>query len=556
MPIDRSKWYNMWGNLIAGIKPYKNPNTWPRTSTVDEWDGTIQSLNCGSFTNYGTLVALKPVSASSSVLYTGGNGGSYPAQTVNSTGVTGLVATLQSGFFLLGDNRVTYTISGTPSTSGTASFAIQLGGKSCTLKRFVDDDAFVLSAQLINGDIINGDIASTSGYYKVLYWDGTTEIKQSWTTFQKTCTTSGDGSMGSYGPKLIKIWPCYANGVIGGQIFDVNLRNNKYLAFTLDKVPNLRYLTVKNNQVIKQSDLDFSLLTNIEMITLENLPSFTGSLSFTNVQNWIIKKTNILGMTNYITNLSITNLPITSLNLSNLGSLNSLALYNCSSLTTINTTNCTTMDSVDIRGLDSSHSLDYIETIDLSTLTNLKDISIDYAPNLTSITLPQQSLIRRLDLRNISITSLDLSNMTHLSELNLFNISTLDSALETSFYSNTSLRTTLKYLLLYYSVNLTTANFSNYSIEYLKLYNLPNITSISLSPTTKHLDIHRLPSMSTSSVDSIITQLDSFGLSNGELVRSKYGYNDLLRTTASDSAIQSLVSKGWYLGGDSFENSL
>lgn len=555
MPIDRK--YNLWGKPIVGIKPYKNPNNWPGWN--EEWDGIIQFLNCESFIDYGKLETLIPANGvSSSVLYIGGNGGSYTTKIINSTGVTGLVATLQSGFFLAGDGRVTYTISGTPSISGTASFAIQVGGKSCTLSRVVEekDDSFILSAQLINGDIINGIIGSSYGYYKVQYWDGTTEIKQSWTAFRKTCTSSGNGSIGSYGPKLIKIWPCDVNGVKIGEIFDVNLTNNKYLAFTLDKVPNLRYLTVKNNQVITISDLNFSLLTKIEMITLENLPSFTGSLSFTNVENWIIKKTNILGMTNYITNLSITNLPITSLNLSNLGSLNSLALYNCSSLTTINTTNCTTMDSVDIRGLDSSHSLDSIETIDLSTLTNLKDISIDYAPNLTSITLPQQSLIRRLDLRNISITSLDLSNMTHLSELNLFNISTLDSTLETSFYSNTSLRTTLKNLLLYYSVNLTTANFSNYSIERFMLYNLPNITSISLSPTTKHLDIHRLPSMSTSSVDSIITQLDSFGLSNGELVRSQYGYNDLLRTTASDSAIQSLLSKGWYLGGNSFENSL
>jgi hypothetical protein len=562
-PIDKSKWYNLWGKLIVGIKPYKNPNNWPEFN--EEWAGIIQFLNCESFIDYGKLETLIPANGvSSSVLYIGGNGGSYNTQTINSTGVTGLVASLQSGFFLTGDGRVTYTISGTPSLSGTASFAIQLGGKSCTLSRVVEeqDDSFILSAQLINGDVIDGIIGSSNGYYKVQYWDGTTEIKQSWTAFQKTCTSSGNGSMGSYGPKLIKIWPCDVNGVKSGEIFDVNLTNNKYLAFTLNKVLNLRFLTVKNNQVITKSDLNFSLLTKIENITLENLPSFTGSLSFTNVAHWVLPKYYKSDWTitnnrsewnsqNRLTSvLTITNLPITSLDLSNLGGLYSLQLRNCISLTTINTTNCTSMESFDIR-----ESLNSLQPINLSTLTYLGSLSVENAPNVTSITLPQQPLITMLNLRYISITSLDLSAMTSLRELDLFGISTLNSTLETSFYSNTLLRTTLKSIYLD-SVNFTTANFSNYSIERFMLYNLPNVASISLPSTTIYLDIHRLPSMSTSSVDSIFTQLDGFGLSNGQLGRSKYGQNDLLRTTASDSVIASLASKGWYFFGHSFQTIL
>jgi hypothetical protein len=62
--------------------------------------------------------------------------------------------------------------------------------------------------------------------------------------------------------------------------------------------------------------------------------------------------------------------------------------------------------------------------------------------------------------------------------------------------------------------------------------------------------------MNTSNVDSIFTQLDGFGLSNGELGRSKYGENDLVRTTSSDSAIASLASKGWYFFGHSFQTIL
>ena len=535
MPIDRK--YNLWGKPIVGIKPYKNPNNWPGWN--EEWDGIIQFLNCESFIDYGKLETLIPANGvSSSVLYIGGNGGSYTTKIINSTGVTGLVATLQSGFFLAGDGRVTYTISGTASVKGTASFAIQLGGKSCTLSRVVEeqDDSFILSAQLINGDVINGIIGSSYGYYKVQYWDGTTEIKQSWTAFQKTCTSSGNGSIGSYGPKLIKIWPCDVNGVKIGEIFDVNLTNNKYLAFTLNRVPNLRFLTVMNNQVITISDLNFSLLTKIENITLENLPSFTGSLSFTNVAHWVLPI--------YSSVLKIKNLPITSLDLSNLGGLYSLQLRNCSSLTTINTTNCTSMDSFDIR-----ESLNSLQPINLSTLTYLESLIVENAPNVTSINLPQQPLITFLDLRYISITSLDLSTMTSLRELSLLGISTLNSTLETSFYSNTLLRTTLKSIYLD-SVNFTTANFSNYSIERFILENLPNVASISLPSTTRYLEIYRLPSMDTSNVDSIFTQLDGFGLSNGQLGRSKYDQNDLLRTTATDSAITSLKSKGWHFFRD------
>jgi hypothetical protein len=198
------------------------------------------------------------------------------------------------------------------------------------------------------------------------------------------------------------------------------------------------------------------------------------------------------------------------------------------------------MDSFDIR-----ESLNSLQPLNLSTSTYLRSLIVENAPNVTSITLPQQPLITMLSLRYISITSLDLSAMTSLSELSLIGISTLNSTLETSFYSNTLLRTTLKIVNLD-SVNFTTSNFSNYSIERLIISNLPNVASISLPATTIHLSIHRLPSMGTSSVDSIFTQLDGFGLSNGELGISKYGEDDLVRTSASDSVITSLTFKGWY----------
>ena len=101
--------------------------------------GTITALNCASAVNSGTLtLGTAATSVSSSVPYTGGNGGTYSGQTVSSTGVTGLTATLTAGTFASGAGILTYTITGTPASSGTASFALSIGGQTCTLTRTVN----------------------------------------------------------------------------------------------------------------------------------------------------------------------------------------------------------------------------------------------------------------------------------------------------------------------------------------------------------------------------------------------------------------------------------
>ena len=96
--------------------------------------GTVNSINCGTATNTGTLTQGTAASGVSSyVPYTGGNGGLHNGQTVTSTGVTGLTATLSSGTFANGNGTLVYNISGTPSASGTASFALNIGGQTCAL---------------------------------------------------------------------------------------------------------------------------------------------------------------------------------------------------------------------------------------------------------------------------------------------------------------------------------------------------------------------------------------------------------------------------------------
>jgi hypothetical protein len=70
---------------------------------------------------------------SSTISYTGGNGGTYAAQSISSTVVTGLTATLAAGTLAGGNGTLIYNITGTPESSGMASFGLSIGGQSCNL---------------------------------------------------------------------------------------------------------------------------------------------------------------------------------------------------------------------------------------------------------------------------------------------------------------------------------------------------------------------------------------------------------------------------------------
>ncbi|RNA62861.1 hypothetical protein D1631_13425 [Chryseobacterium nematophagum] len=131
------------GTLCRGFWYYDNPTT---NITGGTWkpfrpdlcssiiNPTVTTLNCAGATTTGTLTEGAAASGVSvQVPYTGGNGATYPAGgVISSTGVTGLTATLQAGTLASGNGTLTYAISGTPSGTGTASFAITFGGQNCT----------------------------------------------------------------------------------------------------------------------------------------------------------------------------------------------------------------------------------------------------------------------------------------------------------------------------------------------------------------------------------------------------------------------------------------
>jgi len=103
--------------------------------------GSIQSINCFGLSHFGSIklntTILPTDSVRTYVPYTGGNGGPFITTVVNSKGVTGLTATLQADTFKIGAGVLLYKISGTPTSSGTAIFEINIGGSVCTFGRLV-----------------------------------------------------------------------------------------------------------------------------------------------------------------------------------------------------------------------------------------------------------------------------------------------------------------------------------------------------------------------------------------------------------------------------------
>lgn len=114
--------------------------------TTPEVVGTISSLDCSNAAIAGSLTAGSQTSATTiSINYTGGNGAPHGGQTITSTGVDGLTATLAPGSFASGNGTLTYTITGTPEAAGNASFSFDMGGQSCIFSTTVKANTGVTS---------------------------------------------------------------------------------------------------------------------------------------------------------------------------------------------------------------------------------------------------------------------------------------------------------------------------------------------------------------------------------------------------------------------------
>ncbi len=100
---------------------------------------SITALSCASVSFSSAATVNTAFSATGTVPYIGGNGVAYTTGgSIASTGVTGLVATLQASTLANGTGNLNYTVTGTPTTAGTATFAISFGGQSCSVNLTVN----------------------------------------------------------------------------------------------------------------------------------------------------------------------------------------------------------------------------------------------------------------------------------------------------------------------------------------------------------------------------------------------------------------------------------
>lgn len=92
--------------------------------------GTISGFDCAAAVfNPAQAVAGQAYNGTLRIPYTGGNGGVYPAQTAT---VGDFTISLPLGVFANGDGVLEYTITGTPTAAGTATFNVSAGGQSCS----------------------------------------------------------------------------------------------------------------------------------------------------------------------------------------------------------------------------------------------------------------------------------------------------------------------------------------------------------------------------------------------------------------------------------------
>ncbi|TRX32037.1 DUF3500 domain-containing protein [Flavobacterium sp. ZT3R18] len=103
---------------------------------------TVTALTSGSIAFSSTATINVAHTGTATLPYSGGNGLAYSTGTaIASTGVTGLTATLTAGTLANGAGTLTYTITGTPTSSGVASFTITFGGQTVTITLTVNSVA-------------------------------------------------------------------------------------------------------------------------------------------------------------------------------------------------------------------------------------------------------------------------------------------------------------------------------------------------------------------------------------------------------------------------------
>ncbi|QYN51108.1 hypothetical protein [Apibacter sp. ESL0404] len=126
--------YNLGNNpnFVFNGYVFWNGNQWKTLDGRPIIPGTIQNLTCNAVMAIPSFyTAGQTYSGIMTVPYTGGDGGTYPAQKIGP--VNGLTATLDAGQFNVGNGALRYVVEGTPSVSSPqiTTFPITVASKNC-----------------------------------------------------------------------------------------------------------------------------------------------------------------------------------------------------------------------------------------------------------------------------------------------------------------------------------------------------------------------------------------------------------------------------------------
>ena len=171
---------------------------------ADNGTATISAFACASGSFSLPATAGVAYSGTATVPYSGGNGKTYTAgSAISSTGVTGLTLTLQAGTLVSGTGNLSYSVSGTPSTAGTATFPLSFGGQSCSL---------ALTVNPVGGPTLPAVYAKIYGATSITF-DGT------WVTIK--CNALPDHKSAYY-PAANPLHENYSGTTFGGGTFAIN----------------------------------------------------------------------------------------------------------------------------------------------------------------------------------------------------------------------------------------------------------------------------------------------------------------------------------------------
>lgn len=129
------------GNVAIGTIMYDSTLSCVRVFKPSGWSNCLCdqcntnpgfALDCSGGSVSGTFTANTLSNGTKVINYTNATGQPYNAISVASTGVSGLTASAPAGTLVNGSGSVSLTITGTPSASGMAFFAVNIAGQSCS----------------------------------------------------------------------------------------------------------------------------------------------------------------------------------------------------------------------------------------------------------------------------------------------------------------------------------------------------------------------------------------------------------------------------------------